>query len=69
MFTLRQGEQSVQEQSAGLRALLDELDVYQPLTVDITKLCQYREELAVAVYLSRSQFTVTDTVHRYKAKF
>ena len=52
MFTLHQGDRSVQEHFTALRGLLDELDVYQPLTVDITQLRKYREELAVATYLS-----------------
>ena len=33
LFTLRQGDRSIQEHFIILRALLDELDVYQPLTV------------------------------------
>ena len=35
-----------------LRALLDELDVYHPLAIDISRMRQFHEELAVAVYLS-----------------
>ena len=55
LFTLHQGDRSVQEHFTVLRALLDELDVYQPLTIDISRMRQYRDELAepaVAVYLS-----------------
>ena len=52
MFTLRQGDHSVQEHFTLLRALLDELDVYQPLTTDTSRMRQYHEELAITIYLS-----------------
>ena len=35
----------------GLRVLLDELEIYQPLTTDTTQMKQYHEELTVAIYL------------------
>ena len=42
----------MQEHFTTLRGLLDEFDIYQPLIADITKMRQYREELAVVAYLS-----------------
>ena len=51
LFTIRQGERSVQEYFTHLRALLDELEMYQPLTGDVSQMKRYREELAVSVYL------------------
>ena len=50
-FTLRQGDRSVQEYFTLLRAFLNELEIYQSLTADITQIKQYCEELAVAIYL------------------
>ena len=44
LFTLHQGDRSVHEHFTVLRGLLDELDIYQPLTVDITQLHKYHEE-------------------------
>ena len=41
----------VQDHFALPRALLDEFEVYQPLTIDIIQMRQYREELAVVIYL------------------
>ena len=35
-----------------VRTLLDELEIYQPFAVDISKMRQYREELAVAIFLT-----------------
>ena len=51
LFTHRQGERSVQEFNGSLRTLLDELEIYQPFTVDISKMRQYKEELVVAIFL------------------
>ena len=42
----------MQDHYTALRVLLDELDVYQPLTADICKMRQYKDELTVAAYLS-----------------
>ena len=50
MFTLRQGDHLVQDLYASLRALLDELEVYQLFVVDISKMKEYHEELAVAIF-------------------
>ena len=52
LLTLRQDDHSIQEHFTILRALLDELDVYQHLTTDISRMKKYREELAVEVCLS-----------------
>ena len=52
LFTLCQGDSSVQDHYTILRGLLDELDVYPSLVADISKIRQYRDELAVVVYLS-----------------
>ena len=52
IFSLRQGDRSLQEYFTTLHGLIDELDIYQPLTADITKMRQYWEELAVTAYLS-----------------
>ena len=38
LFTLRQGDQSLQDHFALLRALLDEFEVNQSLTADITQM-------------------------------
>ena len=51
LFTIRQGEHSIQKHFTRLRALLDELEMYQPLTGDISQMKKYREELAVSIYL------------------
>ena len=51
IFTLKMGDSSIQQHFSSLRSLLEELDLYQPLT-DITTMRRYREELAVAAYLS-----------------
>ena len=34
-----------------MRSLLDELEVYQPLNVNLSKMKEYREELAVVIFL------------------
>ena len=52
LFTHRQGERSVQEFYNSLRALLDELEIYQSFVVDISKMHQYIEELVVAIFLA-----------------
>ena len=52
IFTLRMGDSSVQDHFATLQALLDKLDIYQPLTSDVTTMRRYREELAIATYFS-----------------
>ena len=36
LFTLCQGDQSIHEHFTALRGVLDEFDIYQPLTIDIT---------------------------------
>ena len=51
LFTLRQDDRSVQEHFTLLRSLLNDLEIYQPWTAEITQMKQYREELAVAMYL------------------
>ena len=51
MFTIHQGERSVQEHFTRLRALLHELEMYQPLTEDVSQMKKYRQELAVSIYL------------------
>ena len=38
LFIIRQGDRLVQEHFTLLRALLDELEIYQPLIVDITQM-------------------------------
>ena len=38
LFTHRQGEKTIEEFISTLRALLDELEVYQPFVVDISKI-------------------------------
>ena len=39
IFTLKMGDSTVQDHFASLRALLDELDLYRPLTSDIATMC------------------------------
>ena len=56
LFTLRQGDRFVQEHFTLLRALLDEHEMYQPLTGDVGQMKGYREELAVAIYLFNLNF-------------
>ena len=41
LFTHKQGDRSVQDFYSTLRSLLDELEVYQPLIVDISKMKKY----------------------------
>ena len=50
MFTLRLDGRPVQDLYALLCALLDELEVYQSFVVDIAKMREYREELAIAIF-------------------
>ena len=52
LFTYRQEERSVQESYSSLRALLDELEIYQSLVTDISKIHQYRDELVVPIFLA-----------------
>ena len=52
IFTLKMEDSLVQDHFASLRALLDELDLYQPLTSDIATMRRYRMELAITAYLS-----------------
>ena len=52
MFTLRQEGRLVQDLYASLRALLDELEVYQSFVSDIAKIREYHEELTIAIFLT-----------------
>ena len=63
LFTIRQGERSVQEHFTRLRALLDELEMYQPLTDDISQMKKYQEELAVSIYLFSQNSNLSVQIH------
>ena len=43
-FSLQQGDQPVQDLYTSLRALIDELDIYQPIVLDAQTLKECREE-------------------------
>ena len=59
-------ERSGQEHFTHLRALLDELEMYQPLTGDVSQMKRYQEELAVSIYL----FSLNSiSVHRFMDRF
>ncbi|XP_078445756.1 uncharacterized protein LOC144714839 [Wolffia australiana] len=51
MFRARQGTRSLQEFYATLRSLLNQLEIYQPYTPDLTVKRRYREETAVGLFL------------------
>ncbi|XP_078439258.1 uncharacterized protein LOC144709554 [Wolffia australiana] len=52
MFRARQGTRSLQEFYATLRSLLNQLEIYQPYTPDLTVQRRYREETAVGLFLA-----------------
>uniref|UniRef100_A0A2N9GH48 Integrase catalytic domain-containing protein n=1 Tax=Fagus sylvatica TaxID=28930 RepID=A0A2N9GH48_FAGSY len=52
MFSLQQGDRSVEEYFSLLQGMWDELNVYQPLSTDLQKQQKYREEFRVAKFLS-----------------
>ncbi|KAG8373563.1 hypothetical protein BUALT_Bualt11G0037500 [Buddleja alternifolia] len=52
LFSLQQGDHSVTELYTTLHGILDELDIHQPLLLDLIKLHEYREGLAVAKFMS-----------------
>ncbi|XP_078429368.1 uncharacterized protein LOC144701428 [Wolffia australiana] len=52
MFRSRQGTRSLQEFYATLRSLLNQLEIYQPYTPDLTVQRCYREEIAVRLFLA-----------------
>ena len=47
-----------------MRSLLDELEVYQPLVADLSKIKEYREELAVAILLAGLQSDLASQIRR-----
>uniref|UniRef100_A0A2N9EMG3 Integrase catalytic domain-containing protein n=1 Tax=Fagus sylvatica TaxID=28930 RepID=A0A2N9EMG3_FAGSY len=52
MFSLQQGDRSIEEYFSLLQGMWDELNVYQPLSTDLQKQQKYREEFRVAKFLS-----------------
>ncbi|XP_039139827.1 uncharacterized protein LOC120277136 [Dioscorea cayenensis subsp. rotundata] len=52
LFTARQGDRTAPQFFTHIRSLLDELDIYQPLVLDLATLRRYRNEVAVIAYLS-----------------
>jgi hypothetical protein len=52
MFSLQQGDRSIEEYFSLLQGMWDELNVYQPLSIDLQKQQKYREEFRVAKFLS-----------------
>ncbi|GMY05189.1 UBN2_3 domain-containing protein [Fagus crenata] len=52
MFSLQQGDCSIKEYFSLLQGMWDELNVYQPLSTDLQKQQQYREEFRVGKFLS-----------------
>lgn len=63
IFTLQQGEQTIQELYTSFCSLLDELKVYQPFVADITKMREYREEFAIAKFLSALKSKIASQIH------
>ena len=64
LFTYKQGDRLVQDFYNTLRTLLNELEVYQPLVTDIFKMREYREELAVAIFLAGLQPDLANQILR-----
>ena len=52
IFSFEQGDRSVDDYFSILKGMWDELNVYQPLTTDLKKQQQHREEFWVAKFLS-----------------
>lgn len=52
LFSLQQGDQSVQDLYTFLRAFMDELEIHQLIVFDAKILKEYRDGLAVAKFLS-----------------
>ncbi|XP_078436651.1 uncharacterized protein LOC144707428 [Wolffia australiana] len=52
MFRARQGTRSLQEFYATLRSLLNQLEIYQPYTPDLTVQRRYHEETSVGLFLA-----------------
>ena len=53
LLTCKQGNLSLQAHFNHFQALLQEVDLYQPPTTDLTMLKRYREELYAGISLSR----------------
>ena len=52
LFKTKQAGRSLQDFYGSLRALLNQLEIYQPFATDIATQRRYREELAVALFLA-----------------
>ncbi|KAG8369509.1 hypothetical protein BUALT_Bualt14G0021000 [Buddleja alternifolia] len=52
LFSLQQGDYSVTELNTTLHGILYEIDIHQPLLLDMIKLREYCEGLAVAKFMS-----------------
>ena len=52
LFKSKQAGRALQEFYGQLRGLLNQLEIYQPYSADITTQRRYREELAVALFLA-----------------
>ena len=52
LFTLKQGDLSLQAHFGRMQALIQEVDLYQPPTTDLVTLKRYRAELYAGIYLS-----------------
>ena len=59
LLTLKQGDLSLQAHFGRLQALIQEVDLYQPLTTDLVTLKRYRTELYTGIYLSGLRPSIT----------
>ena len=52
LLTLKQGDLSLQAHFGRMQSLIQEVNLYQPPTIDLVTLKRYRAELCVSIYLS-----------------